>query len=82
MLFRSTGLGKAELVAEIVEIKRQGDFLIMEMRTTEPVKWKIRGGLSQEDFKTLIKATLKASVLGFLLNPSTWFKRSEHPGDF
>ena len=82
MLFRSTGLGKAELVAEIVEIKRQGDFLIMEMRTTEPVKWKIRGGLSQEDFKCLLKASFKSSVLGFLLNPATWFKSADHPGDF
>ena len=68
--------------AEIVEIKRQGDFLIMEMRTTEPVKWKIRGGLSQEDFKSLLKASFKSSVLGFLLNPATWFKSANHPGDF
>lgn len=82
MLFRSTGLGKAELVAEIVEIKRQGDFLIMEMRTTEPVKWKIRGGLSREDFKSLLKAAIKPSVLGFLFNPATWFKSADHPGDF
>jgi hypothetical protein len=44
MLFRSTGLGKAELIAEVVEIKRQGDYLIMEVQTSEPARWKIRGG--------------------------------------
>ena len=42
MLFRSTGLGKRELVAEIVAVKRQEDYLIMEVETSEPVRWKIR----------------------------------------
>ena len=46
MLFRSTGLGKRELVAEIVDIHQQGDYLIMDVKTTEPVSWEIRGALS------------------------------------
>ena len=82
MLFRSTGLGKAELNADITEIKRQGDYLIMEMQTTEPVRWKIRGGLSHEDVRALLKAMLKASVLRFFLDPFYWFRRPAHPGDF
>jgi hypothetical protein len=82
MLFRSTGLGKAELIADVVEIRRQGNYLIMEMQTTEPVKWKIRGGLSHKDFRTLLKATLKFSVLRFFLDPSYWFRRAGHPGEF
>ncbi len=82
MLMRSTGLGKAELVAEIVAIKRQGDYLIMEMRTTEPVRWKIRGCVSHGDLKTLLKAVLTPSIMRFLLNPSSWFRPAEHPGDF
>ncbi len=82
MLFRSTGLGKAELNAQITEIKRQGDYLIMEMQTTEPVRWKIRGGLSHEDVRVLLKAMLKASVLRFFLDPSYWFRRPAPPGDF
>ena len=82
MLMRSTGLGKAELVAEIVAIKRQGDYLIMEMKTTEPVRWKIRGCVSHGDLKTLLKAVLKPSLLLFLLNPANWLRSAEHPGDF
>ena len=82
MLFRSTGLGKAELNADITEIKRQGDYLIMEMQTTEPVRWKIRGGLSHEDLRALLKAMLKASVLRFFLDPFCWFKKPAPPGDF
>jgi hypothetical protein len=82
MLFRSTGLGKAELIAEVVAVRRQGDYLILEMQTTEPVKWKIRGGMSLQDLKILLKAVLKLSVLPFFLNPVGWFKQPSHPGDF
>ena len=82
MLYRSTGLGKSELVAEEVAVRRQGDYLIMEMQTTEPVRWKIRGGLSRADFKMLIKSILRFSVLAFFLNPAGWFKKAAHPGEF
>jgi hypothetical protein len=82
MLMRSTGLGKAELVAEITGLKRQGDYLIMELQTTKPVRWKIRGGLSHKDLRMLLKAMMKMSVLSFLFNLRAWFKEPEHPGDF
>ncbi len=82
MLFRSTGLGKAELIADITAVKRQGDYIIMEMQTTEPVRWKIRGGVNHKDIRQLLKAMLKLSALSFFLNPRGWFKTPEHPGDF
>ena len=83
MLYRSTGLGKSELVAEVVAVKRQGDYLIMEMQTTEPVRWKIRGGLSRADFRQLLRSILKLSIIAFFLNPAGWFKKeAAHPGEF
>lgn len=82
MLMRSTGLGKAELVAEIVGLKRQGDYLIMELQTIEPVRWKIRGGLSHKDLRMLLKAMVKLSVIAFLFDLRAWFKEPTHPGDF
>jgi hypothetical protein len=82
MLFRSTGLGKRELVAEIVAVKRQEDYLIMEVETSEPVRWKIRGGVTWKDLRVLVKAVLSPSVLWYLLGPSNWFKQAEHPGEF
>jgi len=82
MLFRSTGLGKRELVAEIVAVKRQEDYLIMEVETSEPVRWKIRGGVTWKDLRVLLKAALSPSVLWYLLGPGNWFKRAEHPGEF
>ncbi len=82
MLMRSTGLGKAELVAEIVEIKRQGDYLIMEMQTSKPVRWKIRGAVSRKDIRLMLKAMIKSSMLPFICNPRAWFRDPNHPGDF
>jgi len=82
MLMRSTGLGKAEIVAEIVTVKRQGGYLIMEIQTTPPVHWKIRGGLCHRDLRVILKAMLKASLLALLLNPPAWFRKPKHPGDF
>ena len=67
VLFRSTGLGKAELVGEIVGVKAQGDYLIMEINTTEPVRWKVRGAVSFKDLKVLIKMMLQLSVFLFFL---------------
>ena len=45
MLFRSTGLGKTELKGKIDTIQRQGDYLIMYVDVTDPVKWRIRVAL-------------------------------------
>ena len=82
MLFRSTGLGKTELVAQIAEVTRQGDYLILHVDTLEPVRWRIRAGLNLRDLRMLIKAVLKLSILAFLVIPTHWFKKADHPGDF
>jgi hypothetical protein len=46
------------------------------------VRWKIRGGVTWKDLRTLIKAVLSPSVLWYLLGPSNWFKQAQHPGEF
>lgn len=82
MIMRSTGLGKAELIGDVTEIKSQGDYLIMEMHTTTPVRWKIRVGLSRKDLASLLKMMLKMSLIAFILNVQGWFKEPVHPGDY
>ena len=83
MYFRSTGLGKTELTGSIAGLERQGDYLIMHVDVTDPVKWRIRGGLAMKDLGTLLKVMLKASILGFILNPMQWLnKKPQHPGEF
>jgi hypothetical protein len=83
MFFRSTGLGKTQLTGKVVEMKRQGDFLIMHVDTIEPVKWRIRAAMSFRDLATVVKACMRVAILSFLLSPKQWFnKRPKHPGDF
>ncbi|NQT72649.1 MAG: hypothetical protein HQ553_07740, partial [Chloroflexi bacterium] len=60
MLFRSTGLGKTELTGNISGLERQGDFLVMYIDVTDPVKWRIRGGLAFKDLLDLLKFMFKA----------------------
>lgn len=83
MLFRSTGLGKTELTGRIAKVERQGDYLILQVDVTDPVKWKIRGGLSARDLMTLMRLMIKLSVIGFILNPRQWFnKNPKPPGEY
>ena len=82
MLFRSTGLGKTELTGQIAGVTRQGDYLILQVDTLEPVRWRIRTGLNLRDMRMLIKAIIRLSILAFLACPWHWFKKAEHPGDF
>ena len=83
MLFRSTGLGKTELTGHIAGLERQGDYLLMHVDVTDPVKWRIRGGLAFKDLLTLLKFMVNVAVLGYILNPKQWFKKEpQHPGEF
>jgi len=82
MLMRSTGLGKTELVADIQDLKAQGDHLILYVDTTEPVRWKVRTTITLRDIKRLIVVGIKFSIIRFLLNVRRWFRDPKHPGDF
>ena len=85
MLFRSTGLGKTELVAEIDKtqgITRKGDYLVLHVSTLEPVRWKIRAAINYKDLLCVLGSCLKMSVIAFILWPFRAFKPAEHPGEF
>lgn len=83
MLFRSTGLGKTQLVGKVAEMKREGDFLIMHVDTTEPVQWRIRAAMSFRDLACVILACGKTAIIAFLLSPSQWFNKDpKHPESF
>jgi hypothetical protein len=82
MLFRSTGLGKTELVAQIAEITRQGDYIIFHVDTIEPVRWRIRAAFNLRDLGITIRLLVKFAILRLALLPTNWFRRPEHPGTF
>jgi len=83
MLFRSTGLGKTQLIGQVVELKRQGDFLIMHVDVTEPVKWRIRAAMSFRDLAKVMACCASRSIVSFILSPAQWRKKKpNNPGDF
>jgi hypothetical protein len=83
MFFRSTGLGKTQLTGKIVEMQRQGDYLIAQIDIIEPVKWRMRVAMSFRDLAGIVGACMKASILKLLLSPKQWLdKKPKNPGDF
>ena len=85
MLFRSTGLGKTELVAEIDKvagITRKGDYLVLHVTTLDPVRWKIRAAIDYKDLLAVLGSCLKMSVIAFILWPFRALRQAKHPGEF
>lgn len=81
MLMRSTGLGKTELKGRVAGLVRQGDYLILQVETLEPVKWKIRVGISRRDMWQVIKGLLKWRNMKLLFS-TKWNTDPPHPGEF
>ena len=81
MLMRSTGLGKTELRGKIVGLIRQEEYLVLQVETIEPVKWKIRVAIAKPDIWQVIKGLLKMKNLTLLLS-TKWKKEPKHPGEF
>ena len=82
MRFRSTGLGKTELIGEIADLTRHEDYLILHIHTTEPVRWHIRAGLTYKDMVKVIMKAFKLSVISFVLFGFNRFKNPRPPGEF
>ena len=83
MLMRSTGLGKTQLTGQVSDIKRQGDYLIMYVDVVDPVKWKLRVGVSHRDMTKVVKSCGKRSIISFIMSPTQMRnKNPNHPGDF
>jgi len=50
MLTRSTGLGRTELQGDVETLDVIEDYVIIGMKTTDPVKWHVRVALNFSDF--------------------------------
>lgn len=75
MRMRSTGLGRTELVGQFDGILRNGDYLVLSVRTTSPVKWHVRTALSRKDAIEMLKLVLSPNVLLYFI--SSLLKRDE-----
>jgi hypothetical protein len=81
MLMRSTGLGKTELRGKIIGLVRNGDYLVLQVETIEPVKWKIRVAIAKPDIWQVIKGILRWKNMKLLLS-TKWKAEPKHPGEF
>jgi len=59
----------------------QGDYLILQVETIEPVKWKIRAAFSMPDLWSVIKFVLRWSNLKMMFS-RRWVREAQHPGEF
>jgi hypothetical protein len=83
MRVRSTGLGKTEMVAGIRRLEPvENGYIIMEMHSTEPVKWRIRVALTGADLRRLLKLTIKPATALALLGILFQGVNKKPPPDF
>lgn len=68
MRMRSTGLGRTELVGSFEGIQKNGDYLVLSVRTSSPVKWHVRTALSRRDAIEMLKLVLRPKTLLFFLS--------------
>ncbi|OGO44574.1 MAG: hypothetical protein A2Z05_02705 [Chloroflexi bacterium RBG_16_60_22] len=78
MRLRSTGLGRTEMKAELVNIKKVDDLVIFFVNTTSPVKWRTRMGFQERDLRDLALMLLKPRNLLFILK-AIFLGRNEVP---
>ncbi len=82
MRMRSTGLGKTELVGSFERVTLDGDYLVLSVRTTSPVKWHVRTALSRKDAIEMLKLVLKPRVLLFFLSCIGRREEGQAPKDY
>ena len=83
MLMRSTGLGKTELEGGFKTITSEADYLIFQMDTTSPVKWKVRVAMTLPELVSALFLVLKSGrawlyILSHLFKKRNHFKRPEN----
>lgn len=82
MRMRSTGLGKTELVGQLDEMTRSGDYLILSVRTTAPVKWHVRTAISRKDAIQMLKLALCPNILLYFLSCLTRRDEGAEPATY
>ena len=78
MRLRSTGLGRTELEAEIVNIKKVDDLVVFFVNTIKPVKWQTRMGFQERDLRDLVLALFRLRNLSFIFK-ALFFSQNKVP---
>ena len=67
MRLRSTGLGRTEMEADLIQIKKIDDLVVFFVNTSKPVKWRTRMGFQERDLRDLILQLLRPRNMLFVL---------------
>ena len=67
MRLRSTGLGRTEMEADLIQIKKVDDLVVFFVNTSKPVKWRTRMGFQERDLRDLILQLLRPRNMLFVL---------------
>lgn len=78
MRLRSDGLGKTELQAEIVGVKRVNDLVVFFVDVKKPKKWHTRMGFQQKDLRRLALLVLKPKNLLFIIQALFFNRKRVH----
>lgn len=68
MRVRSTGLGRTEMVLKQESLTVRDGYILLSLRSTEPVHWHVRILLERRDVGRLLLSALKGSVFLWLLS--------------
>ncbi len=91
MLVRSTGLGRTELVGDVKSLEVKADYIIIGMKTNEPVKWQVRVAANWSDLMMITKLLIfsihgwKFIIVQFLKSIGRIFSRKKNfvrPDDY
>lgn len=82
MRIRSTGLGATELVCQIDVIKTKGGYLLVEMDTVEPVKWRVRVVMTYRDIFRVIRVGIFSIFAYFFIGLKTIFVTPPPPVEY
>jgi len=63
MRVASTGLGETELIADITEMKPEGDLLGLHAMATSPAEWHLETYLEPQDIWPVVIGFLRPSIL-------------------
>jgi len=76
MRVRSTGLGRTEMVLRQESLTVRDGYLLLSLRSTEPVRWHIRILMDRRDIGRFLLSSLRSSIFLWLLSA---FRKPEAP---
>jgi hypothetical protein len=82
MRMKSKGLGNLELVGRPEQVKREGDHMILSLRTEGSVPSNVRVALDHRDIIRIVRLFLTSSAPLFLVSGVTSRKNPKPPEGF